>query len=69
LLRLFLSIEILKFLVPFFEIPRHMLSQLRNETLRQSEDAADAIPTNDAIPNIQASIVDKSLFIFYKEKE
>jgi hypothetical protein len=69
LLRLFLSILTLKFLVPLFVIPKQTLSQLSNFTLRQSEDAAFTDPTDNAIPKSQASIIDKILFIILYEKE
>jgi len=69
LLRLFLSMLILKFLVPLFVIPKQTLSQLSNLTLRQSEDAALTNPTDNANPRIRASIIDKILFIILYEKE
>lgn len=68
LLRLFLSMEILKLREPFFDIPRHTLSQLSNLILRQSEDAADAEPIDKAIPNIQVSIIHKNFFMFVRRK-
>ena len=66
---MFLSILILKFLVPLFVIPRQTLSQLSNLTLRQSEDAAFTDPTDNTNPKSQASIIDKILFIIMYEKE
>jgi hypothetical protein len=58
----------LKSLDQDFSIPRQTLSQLLNLTLRQS-DAADADPTDNAIPNIQASIIDKSFFMSIGERK
>ena len=55
-------------LEPLLEIPRHILSQLLNLRLRQSEDAADADPMNNAMPDIKASIVNKNLFMFIGER-
>lgn len=69
LLRLFLSTESLKLLVLFFVIPRHTLSQLLNLRLRQSEDAALTDPIDNAIPNIQASISHKNLFMSKGERK
>jgi hypothetical protein len=37
--------------------------------LRQSDDAAKADHTHRAIPNIEVSMIDKNLFMVYKEKE
>jgi hypothetical protein len=36
--------------------------------LRQSDDAAEADHTDNAIPHIQASIIHKSFFIFVRRK-
>jgi hypothetical protein len=50
-------------------IPRQTLSQLSNLTLRHLDDAAEADPTDNAIPNIQASINHKSFFIVIGERK
>jgi hypothetical protein len=65
---LFFAIEILKFLVPLLDTSRHTLSQLSNLILRQSEDAANADPMNNAMPHIQASTNCKSLFMVIRRK-
>ena len=49
-------------------IPRHILSQLLNLRLRQS-DAAFAAPVISAIPNIQVSIICKIFFIVIGERK
>jgi hypothetical protein len=49
-------------------IQRQTLSQLLNLTLRQS-DAAFAAHTDNATPNIQASIIDKSFFMSIGERK
>jgi hypothetical protein len=54
--------------VPLFAIPRHTLSQLLNLRLRQSDEAAFAVPTDNAKPNTQASISHKILFIVIRRK-
>lgn len=63
LLRLSSATESLKFLVPLFDISKHILSPLSNLILRQSDDAADATHTNNVIPKNMANIVCKIFFM------